>query len=195
MPYDAESISLTADNLRALAHPLRVQVLGLLRTHGPQTASTLANRLGLTSGALSYHLRQLARFGFVVEDEDRGNGRDRWWRAAHRYTVYTSDDEQDPTTAEAGRAYEQSIIAAITRSLNRAHASSDRLPPQWRQAFTMSDVLLRLTPAEARGLSQELMAVLRRYRQHTPGDPVADDQRVVEARFQVFPTADQDPPA
>ena len=72
-----ETITVTGDNLKALTHPLRVQVLGLLRTHGPATATTLARRLGLTSGALSYHLRQLQRYGFIAEDTERGNERDR----------------------------------------------------------------------------------------------------------------------
>lgn len=185
---EQESIRLTADNIKALAHPLRVQVLGLLRVHGPATASELATRLGLTSGALSYHLRQLARFGFIVDEQDRGNRRDRYWRASHRSTEYDASDVE-PTSAEAGLAYEQGIIAAIHRSLLAAHAERPALSPEWQHAFTMSDVLLRLTPEEASELAEELMAVLVRYPRHTPGAPAPEGTRLVEARFQVFPTA------
>ena len=85
-----DAITLTADNLKALAHPLRVRVLGLLRTYGPATATTLAGQLELSSAALSYHLRQLERFGFIVEDTERGDQRDRWWKAAHRRTIYSA---------------------------------------------------------------------------------------------------------
>src|SRR4051812_14770407 len=51
--------------LRALAHPLRNRLLGLLRLDGPATASRLARVVGESSGATSYHLRQLAAYGFV----------------------------------------------------------------------------------------------------------------------------------
>ena len=69
--------------LKALSHPVRLRMLGLLRAEGPATATALAARLGLNSGATSYHLRQLAAHGFVEDDASRGNGRDPWWRAAH----------------------------------------------------------------------------------------------------------------
>src|SRR5215831_7404684 len=81
-----DAISVDAGNLRGIAHPIRVRLLALLRDDGPSTATRLAARTGLNSGATSYHLRQLERFGFVVEDERTG-GRERWWRAAHRVTT------------------------------------------------------------------------------------------------------------
>src|SRR4051812_20533989 len=68
--------------LRALAHPLRVRLLDTLRGEGPLTATALARRLGESSGSTSYHLRQLARHGFIEEDTSRGGGRMRWWRHA-----------------------------------------------------------------------------------------------------------------
>src|SRR5436189_3484080 len=68
-----------AAQLRALAHPLRLQLLELLRSEGPATASQLARRLGESSGATSYHLRALHRAGMVEEAEQR-NARERWWQ-------------------------------------------------------------------------------------------------------------------
>src|SRR5688572_10834361 len=70
---------LDLESLKGLAHPLRVKILDLLSTYGPATATGLAERLGESSGATSYHLRQLARHGFVREVEGRGTGRERWW--------------------------------------------------------------------------------------------------------------------
>ena len=67
--------------LKALAHPLRVRILGSLRRTGPATATVLAGRLGESSGLTSYHLRVLAAHDFVVEDTEQGAGRERWWRA------------------------------------------------------------------------------------------------------------------
>lgn len=69
-----ESRALGPRQLRALAHPLRVQLLGLLRLDGPATASRLAARVGESSGATSYHLRQLAAYGFVEDEPGQGRG-------------------------------------------------------------------------------------------------------------------------
>ncbi len=180
------SITVTGDNVKALAHPLRVQVLGLLRTHGPATATTLARRLGLTSGALSYHLRQLERYGFIAEDTERGNERDRWWQAVHRSTTFDAQS-MDPTAAEAGDAYELGIISAVTRSLAQAQADKTGWPAAWQTAFEMSDVLLELTPEEAARLSRELLDLLHSYPQRDPDRGPRPGTWPVEARFQVVP--------
>ena len=90
---------LTADSVKALAHPIRVRLLGLLRLEGPATASALAKRTGESSGLTSYHLRQLEKAGFVAEDTTRGNARDRWWRAEQQFTsLHTTELDDDPET-------------------------------------------------------------------------------------------------
>ena len=180
------TITVTGANLKALTHPLRVQVLGLLRTYGPATATTLAQRLGLTSGALSYHLRQLERYGFIVEDTERGNERDRWWRAAHRSTEFDAQG-LDPAATEAGDAYEQGIITALTRSLTQAQANRAAWPAEWRRAFNLSDVLLELTPTEAERLEGELLALFASYPQLDADRGPRPGAWSVSARFQIVP--------
>ncbi len=69
--------------LKALAHPLRRGILAELR-RGPASATTLAGALGKNTGVTSYHLRELARHGFVEEDPALGRGKERWWRARPR---------------------------------------------------------------------------------------------------------------
>ncbi|WP_245674637.1 ArsR/SmtB family transcription factor [Herbidospora cretacea] len=172
-----ESVFLDAKGLRALAHPVRVQLLGLLRLYGPHTATGLAERLALTSGATSYHLRQLAAAGFVDEDVDRGNGRERWWRSVHRGTEFNDRDlaEQEP---EAALIYLQSIAGSQAQRAQRTVAASQTMPREWRDVFDLSDWSLQLTPEEAHGLVEELHAVVRRYRHE--GTPAPDDaERVV----------------
>ncbi len=66
--FDADRDVVTdAAALQGLAHPLRLRLLGLLRAYGPSTATKLAARCGESSGLTSYHLRQLAEAGFVVD--------------------------------------------------------------------------------------------------------------------------------
>ncbi|WP_051760199.1 ArsR/SmtB family transcription factor [Herbidospora cretacea] len=162
-----ESVSLDAKGLRALAHPVRVQLLGLLRLHGPQTATGLADRLGLTSGATSYHLRQLAGGGLVEEDVNRGNGRERWWRAIHRITHFEGGElaDQEP---EAAFMYLQSVIDVQARRAQSTLAAHETMPAPWRDVFDLSDWALRLTPEEAHSLIEELHAVVGRYRLDGP---------------------------
>src|SRR5436190_1917741 len=79
MTDEPETPRLDSTRLKALAHPLRTQLLDALTGYGPATASALGERLGESSGATSYHLRQLEKSGFVREDTTRGSGRERWW--------------------------------------------------------------------------------------------------------------------
>jgi predicted transcriptional regulator len=66
--------------LRALAHPIRMSLIGLLRTEGPLTATKAAELLGESSATTSFHLRQLAKYG-MAEEAAGGNGRERPWQA------------------------------------------------------------------------------------------------------------------
>ena len=117
---DNSSITPTPQQLRALTHPVRLRMLGILRTEGPTTATALAQRLGLNTGATSYHLRQLAQHGFIVDDETRGNGRDRWWQAAHASTRTSLEEYPDQADKEALDAYLQTVVVVYTQMLQQA---------------------------------------------------------------------------
>src|ERR1700722_12506800 len=71
--------------LRALAHPTRLSLVGLLRVEGPLTAARAAELLGESSASMSFHLRQLAKYG-LVEEAGGGKGRERPWRATPAVT-------------------------------------------------------------------------------------------------------------
>ncbi|MET9919632.1 ArsR/SmtB family transcription factor [Streptomyces sp. NPDC059605] len=164
---EENSVVLDAKGLRALAHPIRVQLVGHLRKYGPSTATRLAERLGVNSGTASYHLRQLGAAGFVEEDTERGNARERWWRSVHRTTELSDQDltEREP---EAALAYLQSVSATYTLRTQQALNELQTMPRAWRGTFDMSDWALRLTPGETIALRQELWDVLARYRWDTP---------------------------
>ncbi|MGN9906220.1 ArsR/SmtB family transcription factor [Phytohabitans sp. LJ34] len=170
-------VRLDPTSLRGVAHPLRVRILGLLRQDGPATSTTLAERLGLSSGATSYHLRQLATYGFVVEETGRGVGRERWWRAAHERTLL---DEKTVLEAPAdAETYMRAVAASYADTTERWLGESQVLPEEWRPGSTLSNAMLRLTPAEAARLRDELDAVIQRYRQHAEPEPPEDAELVV----------------
>lgn len=156
---DLTAITPDPTALKALSHPVRLRMLGLLRADGPATASSLAARLGLNSGATSYHLRQLHQHGFVVDDPERGNGRERWWRAAHQATRARSA-AGTPDEREAADAFAQTIGVVHTEQLQRALEELPTVPPQWRAATTTSDWGLRLTPTRARELMLAVSALV-----------------------------------
>ncbi len=156
---DLTSITPDAAGLRALAHPARLRILGHLRSDGPATATSLAARMGLNSGATSYHLRTLAKHGFVVDDADRGNGRERWWRAAHQSTQF-SEVEREPEGGEALDGFLQAVAVVHTERLQRYVEERSSLPEAWAEASGIADWNLRLTPARALQLRDAIQAVV-----------------------------------
>ncbi|KPC66541.1 winged helix-turn-helix domain-containing protein [Streptomyces chattanoogensis] len=108
---------LDAKGLRALAHPVRGQLVGLLRKYGPSTATRLAGRLGVNPGTASYHLRQLGAAGFVEEDAERANARERWWRSVHQSTCFNDPDlaAREPEAAPEAAALREELRAVVTR--------------------------------------------------------------------------------
>jgi predicted ArsR family transcriptional regulator len=152
------SISPDIAGLRALSHPVRLRMLGLLRTEGPATATSLAQRLGLNTGATSYHLRQLAQHGFIEEDTERGTGRDRWWRASHDAT--RTDMDQAGASDEDVEAYLSTVALLYGDRLRAAVAELRFLPEEWRAVGTLSDWEVRLTPARADALVKALTALV-----------------------------------
>jgi len=149
---ERSEITPSPQQMRALTHPTRLRMLGILRTEGSTTATALAQRLGLNTGATSYHLRQLAQHGFITDDEARGNGRERWWRAAHASTRTDWEDDPDPADMETLDAYLQSIVVVYTQMLQQAVEERATLSMEWRNASTMSDWRCRLNPEQARRL-------------------------------------------
>ena len=159
------------DGLKALSHPGRLRMLGLLRSEGPATATTLATRLGLNSGATSYHLRQLEKHGFVVEDEDRGNGRDRWWRAAHT-TTRTDLAATSPEAHDTYDAYLQAVAMLYHERVLRSLEERQLLPEPWRGVGDMSDWTLRLSADRAEALVDAVHAMIDEYAEDDD-DPAA----------------------
>ncbi|MEV0389541.1 helix-turn-helix domain-containing protein [Nonomuraea sp. NPDC050643] len=186
------TVVLDAKGLRALAHPVRVQLVDLLRKHGPSTATRLAERLGVNSGTASYHLRRLGAAGFVEEDAERGNARERWWRSVHHTTRLTGDEltESEP---EAVLAYMQSVAALYNMRTQRALNEMLTMPKAWRDMLDLSSFALRLTPEEGRRLREELGEVIARYRRDVPGEPAPDGAARVSLITELLPEPPEEP--
>ncbi|MFI0780544.1 helix-turn-helix domain-containing protein [Streptomyces sp. NPDC021212] len=159
---------LDARSLRGLAHPLRLRLLGALREYGPATASQLANRLGESSGATSYHLRQLAAHGFVMDDPERGKGRERWWKAAHATTKAGTEEllrHHDPSVRGAMNTLLHEWATIHGHELSTWLGTMHEWPSEWRENSDVSDFTLRLTPALARDMIEKVHEVINSYRE------------------------------
>lgn len=174
---------LDARTLRAIAHPLRMRLLGLLRIEGPATATSLAARVAESSGTTSWHLRQLAEHGFIEEDTERGNRRERWWRAAHEYTnVEVAGFLDDPENAGAVNVFLHEALNIYYRNATAFVAQAQTWSREWVDAATLSDDHLPLTAEELNELRGELWEVVRRHkRDRRPGD------ELVTVQLQLFP--------
>lgn len=165
MESSARSPRLQAEQVRILAHPLRMRLLAVLRLEGPATATQLARRLGTDTGKTSYHLRQLEAAGLVGEETERGNRRDRWWRALHRSTYWNPADHlDDPDTTAAADWLAGQAVRLHARWSDAFVQSRDAWSDEWIDASTLSDYLLELTPTRLRELCAELDGVIERFR-------------------------------
>jgi DNA-binding transcriptional ArsR family regulator len=175
--------------LKALAHPLRVRIFTELTSYGPATASALAARLRESSGSTSYHLRQLERHGYVREDPDRGNGRDRWWeRVPGPIEFGDATTAESPDAKAAGEVLEREFRTIEDERYTEYLRGRGGLPPDWVLAATTGSAALQLTAAEMDGLITELWTLIGRYRSRTP----TDGARRVDVQLRAFPVVDKE---
>ena len=150
-----------ARTLRALAHPVRIAVYEELAISGAMTATELAKRIGATPTACSFHLRQLAKYGFV-EEAGGGKGRNRPWRLASLgWNIPVADD---PETQIAGDAVLRLSRERAFARYQRWQATKAGYAREWREAADDSDYLSYVTEEELNQVNQELHAVLERFR-------------------------------
>ena len=153
--------------MRAMAHPVRLALLEALGHHGPMTATQAAEKVGESPSNCSFHLRQLAKYGFVEEAEG-GTGRQRPWRTVNTGMRFT-DVQEDPEAARAA-----GVLARVVqeRWLERARvglAQRHLLPEEWRRVTGSDQMTLYVTPEEMKELNDDMLQVLFRYR-----DRIAD---------------------
>ena len=187
-PQERQIHHLDARALRGLAHPLRVQLIYTLRLDGPATASQLAEKLGESSGATSYHLRQLATYGFVEDAPEHGKGRERWWRAAHDGTMFDDSLFTDSTPAVRGAIdlVMHAVATTHTQELSTWLGNRHTWSEDWAQGTDMSDMTLRLTPRLARELIEKMHDLVESYRD-LPEMADAEDAERVRVHTHTFP--------
>ncbi|MFE5052590.1 hypothetical protein ACFRAI_40665 [Streptomyces sp. NPDC056637] len=173
--------------LKALAQPRRQQILQHLTLHGPATSAMLARDLGLNTGATSYHLRELARYGFAEESSTQGRsvgGRERWWRAVPGDRRFPPRSRQNPETRLVMDELNHLSYAADLELFEQLQRQGQDLG-EWADAYPYSRGTIRLTLPELRTFFEEFIALLNRYKR--PDSETPDGARTVLTRLLAFP--------
>jgi DNA-binding transcriptional ArsR family regulator len=176
--------------LRALAHPIRLELIGLLRRGGPLTATQAGERIGESPASCSFHLRQLAKYG-LVEEAGGGRGRERPWRATAVTTEWAargSDDETDAAGTALSRVVLQRYFQAALAWLDR-RGSED---PEWVDAAELSDAIVYMTPQELHEVDLEIRALVEPYlRRLEESGPLPEGVRAVNVIGIAFPMPEE----
>jgi len=146
--------------LRALAHPLRWQLIDLIGSEGTATATRCAEVLGESVASCSYHLGMLAKYGYIEEVPGR-TGREKPWRLTSERQDLGSKglDSEGQLASEA--ATEAFLDHEFARTRQR-HRRAALEPEKWRPALIGQSVWL--TEEDYAAAKEELFAVLERYR-------------------------------
>ena len=148
--------------LRALAHPGRYAILARLQTDGPATATECAEVAGLSPSACSYHLRLLARYGFVEPDDSRQrDGRERVWRAAITGWLNDPEPDADPNVVQAVDSTLSRVMIAHSDALVLEFVDRAATEREWRDAAMFSNSTIVATVEELQALSAGIMALMR----------------------------------
>lgn len=149
--------------MRALAHPLRLALLEALMHAGTLTATQASELLGESPANCAFHLRTLAKYGYV-EEAGGGKGRERPWRRVHG-TLQITTDQEDPAAAIAADQLGTYWMEAI---LDRARSNLTRdrtWPAEWQHnpLLGQNEHILYVTPQEATELGTEFFRLFRRF--------------------------------
>ena len=149
--------------MRAMAHPVRLALMQALTDAGTLTATEAAERVGESPSNCSFHLRQLAKYGFV-EEAPGGTGRKRPWRVVN-VGFRMTDVQEDPETALAAGVLGRVVTE---RSLERARVGMEQrhaLPDEWRAVTGTDQFTLYVTPEEMKQFNEQLLAMFDPYRE------------------------------
>lgn len=158
MSFDDARPVRSASDLRAFSHPLRLRLMEVLDTDGPLTATEAATRVGTTPSNASFHLRLLARHGFV-EEAPGGTGRRRPWRRVERPITVDGDTLDEESRLELRALLEVMLARHRDNVLGWARDRSS-YSPDWRDAAGETYAVAHLTAAELSQLNEQLEAAL-----------------------------------
>jgi predicted transcriptional regulator len=176
--------------LRALTHPLRLQLLRRIREQQPVTGARLAALTGESTASVSYHLSVLHKHGFIEPDPAPGpTRRHKPWRATYDSLRIVSDDPAGPPDQTVEGAVLGSMLSEVRREQDAYLRGTSGIAADWQRVGTFELTDLVLTEAELDALSDEVQAVVTRYRASVKPD---SDRARISLSFIAIPTETAD---
>jgi predicted transcriptional regulator len=180
-----EAVTLTdAKAMRAVAHPVRMALIELFGYHETLTATQASELLGESPANCAFHLRTLAKYGFVRE-AGGGKGRERPWTLVNR-TVMVTTDQPDAQAALAADELARLWFERWVDRARRAFGSRSQVPG-WDEASGWSNRHVFLTPEEAAGLRDDMRRMLHRYESRLT-DPALRPAGTLPVEWSIFVT-------
>jgi Helix-turn-helix domain len=178
-----DSFTLTdAKAMRALAHPLRMAILELFSVRETLTATQASETLGESPANCAFHLRTLAKYGFVRE-AGGGKGRERPWTRVNR-SLTVSTDQPDPQAALAAEELSRLWLERWMERARRIYGSRNMVPG-WDEASGWSGSYLFLTPDETVRLREQMRRILNRYEDRV-SDPALRPEGALPMEWMIF---------
>jgi DNA-binding transcriptional ArsR family regulator len=171
---------------KALANPVRRDILTYLGKHGEANSTSVAKALGESTGTTSYHLRKLADLKLIEEIEDRGDGRERWWKSQMK-DIYTPPGlEMTPDEREAALKLGALKMSHDLGLVTRAYAGYDSAEG-WNQIYRGG---LHLTKEQVTSFVEEYQNLLWKYVTEPGKHP--EGSRALAVRLIVVPEEDRE---
>jgi DNA-binding transcriptional ArsR family regulator len=158
--------------MRALAHPARLAIMEFLGRGRPATATECAEICRLSPSATSYHLRALARAGLVEEAPSRGDARERLWQTIGGHMHFEGGKTDDPVQRDAEVSLIGAFLAWQDARARQFLTDMYDMPEAWRDAGSITENDLYVTPDELNDLTKRIQEILHGYeREHRPEPP------------------------
>jgi predicted ArsR family transcriptional regulator len=145
--------------MRAVAHPVRIALLEVLSVEGPLTATQAGEMIGESPTTCSFHLRQLAKYGFIEEVAGVA-GRKRPWRIVSTGLSY-SDVSDDLETRLAGTALSRVLHDFYLDRLKEGLELRRDSPEAVQKATGSSEFLLYATVEELQAVDEQITALIK----------------------------------
>lgn len=171
--------------LRALAHPTRMALIEAVGVHGTLTATQASEIVGESPTNCAFHLRTLAKHGFVVEAEG-GRGRERPWRLGHTGFSF-SPDQDDTAAAVAGAALVRLTRERWFERVRRYSENRPHYPPEVREVSGATETVFFVTLDEMRQIEREMRALMVRYADRIDPEKRPPDSITFEGLFFLHP--------
>lgn len=155
--------------MRALAHPARLEALELLQDQGPMTATEISEHIGESPANTAFHLRTLAKYGFV-EDAGGGTGRARPWKQSAR-ALLVQEDELSGEARRAATTMLGALRASMFRRIERWANERASYPKKWQAAGFEMEVTTYMTADELGKVSKAIGATLDQYKRSKADAP------------------------